>query len=186
MAILQFKIQLKHVKPSIYRVFQVQDSINFLQMHEILQTVMGWQNCHLFQFYKDRRGETISIPYPDDDWEESLDARKIKIKNYFPVAKSTITYEYDFGDGWEHIVTLEKILDADKNTRYPVCIKGKRNCPPEDCGGPWGYENLLNILADKNHPEHNEFKDWVEDDFDPEAFDIVTVNEELEDIKIKK
>lgn len=183
MAVLQFKIQLKDVKPSICRVFQVRDSINFFQLHEILQIVMGWHDCHLFQFFNDKRVETISVPFQDDDWMESLDANKVKIKSYFPAVKSTMTYEYDFGDGWEHTLTLEKILEADKKIKYPVCIKGKRNCPPEDCGGPWGYENLLAALADKNHPEHQDMKDWLEGEFDPEAFDIAAINEILNDIK---
>jgi hypothetical protein len=113
------------------------------------------------------------------------DARKIKLADYFTEIKKTITYEYDFGDGWEHMVTLQKMLDNENKINYPVCIKGKRNCPPEDCGGPWGYENFLEAITNKKHPEHRDMLEWVGGEFDPEEFYIDDINDQLKDIKIK-
>jgi hypothetical protein len=181
--LFQFKIQLKNVKPSIYRTIVTPDSSSFFELHNIIQDAMGWCDCHLFQFFKDRRS---SISIPDEAFDgEVIDATKLKINDYFKEIKDSITYEYDFGDGWEHLVTLEKITDNAEEINYPVCIRGKRNCPPEDCGGPWGYENFLETITNKNHPQHKEMLDWVDGEFDPEEFDIDDINDQLKDIKIK-
>jgi Plasmid pRiA4b ORF-3-like protein len=182
--LFQLKIQLKDIKPAIYRTVLIPGSANFFQLHKTIQDAMGWFDCHLFQFFKDR-GASISIPDKENDWEEVKDAREIKLHDYFTEVKKTITYEYDFGDGWEHTVTLEKILDNENKINYPVCIKGKRNCPPEDCGGPWGYENLLLVIGDKKHPEHKETLEWTGGKFDPEAFHIDGVNTSLKKLKLK-
>ena len=88
-------------------------------------------------------------------------------------------YEYDFGDGWNHLVTLERIREVDAETAYPRCVAGARACPPEDCGGPSGYQNLLSTLADPGHPEHEEFRRWVPKDFDPESCDVEGINAAL-------
>lgn len=88
--------------------------------------------------------------------------------------KSKLRWDYDFGDGWEHDVIVEAIEPTRSDTTYPVCLKGKRACPPEDCGGPWGYQNLIDALRDPDHPEHDELVDWASPDFDPEEFDVET------------
>lgn len=90
-----------------------------------------------------------------------------------------MTYEYDFGDGWRHTILLEETHPVDSGTSYPVCTAGKRNCPPEDCGGPWGYQEMLEALDDPGHPEHEMYKDWVSADFDPERFDKDRINKLL-------
>jgi hypothetical protein len=92
-------------------------------------------------------------------------------------------YEYDFGDGWEHEILVEKILQSEPGVRYPVCLAGKRACPPEDCGGVWGYESLLEALRDPEHPEHNDMLEWIGEDFDPEAFDLDSINQDLRSIR---
>jgi Plasmid pRiA4b ORF-3-like protein len=89
------------------------------------------------------------------------------------------TYTYDFGDNWDHAILVEKTLEAEPGVRYPRCVGGKRACPPEDCGGPWGYGDFLEAVGDPRHPEHEEMLEWAGGEFDPEAFDIETVNEEL-------
>src|SRR5262249_4936275 len=89
-------------------------------------------------------------------------------------------YTYDFGDNWRHTIQVEKVLAPAAGERYPKCVKGKRACPPEDCGGVWGYAELLEALADPKHKRHEELKEWVGGEFDPEAFDIEAVNDELQ------
>lgn len=94
-----------------------------------------------------------------------------------------LIYEYDFGDGWEHKIRIEKILPAEKGKRYPVCLAGKRACPPEDCGGPPGYERLLEVLRDPKHEEYEETLEWLGGPFDPEAFDVNEVNRMLKSVR---
>ena len=96
--------------------------------------------------------------------------------------KDKLIYEYDFGDSWEHELLVEKILPLEEGKRYPVCLTGKRACPPEDCGGIWGYASLLEAIRDPEHPEHEEMVDWVGGEFDPEAFDLDEVNRELQNL----
>jgi hypothetical protein len=88
-------------------------------------------------------------------------------------------YDYDFGDDWEHIVAIERILTPVPGQAYPACVDGKRNCPPEDCGGVGGYADLLEILADSAHPEREERLEWIGEDFDPEAFDASITDKRL-------
>jgi len=93
--------------------------------------------------------------------------------------KDSLIYEYDFGDSWEHKIILEKILPYDASLKVPSCIKGKRACPPEDCGGIWGYQNLVEIIKDPSHPEHEEMLEWLGGEFDPEYFDMNETNRML-------
>ncbi len=97
--------------------------------------------------------------------------------------ESKCLYEYDVGDGWDHEILLEKILEPEAKSRYPHCLTGKRHCPPEDIGGVWGYRTFLEAIGDPDHPEHDEYLEWVEDAFDPEAFDVEEVNRALKQIR---
>lgn len=174
--IFQLKITLKGPKPSIYRTILVEDTRTFYEFHHIIQISMGWFNYHLFQF------ETGDICISDPsmiDYREILDSKKIKLNEVLIKEGTEIKYEYDFGDGWVHKIKLEKILPIKLNQQYPICIRGKRNCPPEDCGGIWGYENLLEIMSNKKHPEYKEMKQWLGEVFDPEKLNIEEINEEL-------
>jgi hypothetical protein len=182
--IFQFKVQLKNITPAIYRNILVPESATFLQLHEIIQHTMGWDNYHLFQFVIDRN-TFIGIPNKEFDFGEVYDAKKIKLKDFFNPLNRKILYEYDFGDSWEHTVTLSKVMENEKNINYAVCLKGQRNCPPEDCGGPWGYEMFLAAITDKKNPEHNQMLEWVGGEFDPEEFDLEHVNGVIKQIKIK-
>ncbi len=123
------------------------------------------------------------VPEPDFGFAEVLDECKFKINQLLTKEKDKIGYWYDFGDDWHHDVLLEKILDFDKNQRLPVCIKGRRACPFEDCGGIGGYEYMLEVINDKNHSEYHDMREWLglEDDeiFDPTFFDIDDINENL-------
>jgi hypothetical protein len=108
-----------------------------------------------------------------------LNERRFKLYQIAPAGGARFRYEYDFGDGWLHQVTVEKVLPADPEMRLPLCLKGKRACPPEDVGGVWGYENFLEAIRDPDHPEHDEYLEWVGGEFDPESFDIDDVNAAL-------
>ena len=110
------------------------------------------------------------------------DETMFKLSDLINKEKNKFTYEYDFGDGWDHMVKLVAIEEADKNVKYPVCLAGERACPPEDCGGPWSYPELLETLRGPDNQERRELIDWLGDDFDPEFFDLETTNERLKRI----
>lgn len=173
--IYEFKITLKDIKPKIWRRIQVPENYSFWDLHVAIQDSLGWEDYHLHQFevLDPKTGGKISIGIPDEDGfsgYEIISGNKAKISKYFLSPKDKASYEYDFGDGWEHEVVLEKILLAKPGTEYPRCISGERACPPEDCGGPWGYEELLEVINDPTHPEYEEKIEWLGDDFDPEKF----------------
>jgi hypothetical protein len=119
---------------------------------------------------------------PDDDlWYEmdNVDYEGMKISDLLKKEKEKIIYEYDFGDGWEHDIILEKILPFDNKKVYPICIKGKMSCPPEDCGGAWGYANMLKILKQPDHEEYESYIQWLGGVIDPHDFDAEGINNVL-------
>jgi hypothetical protein len=171
--IYQILISLNGFTPKIWRRIQLKSDTLLPDLHYIIQTTMGWTNSHLHQFIKNK--EFYGDPSLDDDFE-TIDYSKIKLSAMLKKEKDTFKYEYDFGDCWEHTLLLEKILPIDSNTKYPVCIDGKMNCPPEDCGGVWGYSDLLKILSDPKHEEYEDYIEWLGDDFDPNEFDLEMIN----------
>ncbi|MEK6734079.1 MAG: plasmid pRiA4b ORF-3 family protein [Pseudomonadota bacterium] len=178
--IYQFKITLLGISPKIWRRIQVPESYKFSDLHEAIQNAMGWENSHLHQFsiISPNTGLPTSIGMLDDDWdqdEDLLDEKKIKISKYFSIDNPESQYEYDFGDGWEHQVLLEKILPAEDGVKYPKCITGKNACPPEDCGGVWGYRELVEIMQDPKHPEYQERIEWIGEEFDPKEFTVESI-----------
>lgn len=174
--VFQLKITLNHIKPPIWRRVLVDSDIKLPDLHKIIQTVMGWTNSHLHQFIIGN--QYYSLP-SDESFYKVVDYRRIKLDSLFNTPKSNFIYEYDFGDGWEHSIVIEKILPRKKNTYYPICIDGKRSCPPEDCGGTFGYENLITIINNPEHEEYDEMMEWLGDYFDPKEFNIDEVNEFL-------
>ncbi|MGB8719543.1 MAG: plasmid pRiA4b ORF-3 family protein [Desulfobacterales bacterium] len=173
----QLKVSLKGAKPPIWRRFMVDGAITLAELHDVLQIVMGWSDSHLHQFTVN--GAAYGIPDPEFDSEGVRDERKVGLAQVLQDEKDAIIYEYDFGDGWTHKIALEKILPFDAKATLPACIKAKGACPPEDVGGLWGYYELLETLKDPKHPEHEENKEWVGEDFDPDAFDLEEVNAQL-------
>lgn len=178
--IYQIQIALKGFKPKIWRRVLVTSDLLLSDFHKIIQTSMGWTNFHLHQFIKNGTFYTVRMT-DDDTWGEmnNVDYKKIKISDLLKIEKEKITYEYDFGDGWEHDIILEKILPIDEKIKYPICVTGKMNCPPEDCGGIWGYSDMLEILKQPDHEEYESFIEWLGEEFDPEYFDKDEVNELL-------
>jgi len=184
--IYQFKITLKETHPPIWRRIQVPSTYTFWDLHVAIQDAMGWLDCHLHEFrIKAKTGETLvfGIPSEDDDYflvdERMLPGWKHMISKYEAVIPSTFVYAYDFGDDWRHKIDFEEIRPSEPGVTYPRCIKGKRACPPEDCGGAWKYPALLEILADPKHNEYEQTVAWVESQkggpFDPEHFDLSEV-----------
>lgn len=179
--IYQLKVTLAESKPPIWRRILVASDMDLGLFHNILQDVMGWTDSHLHQFTV--HGVTYSAPYEDMAHGFEMDFKdesKYKLSQLLKKEKASLTYEYDFGDSWQHKIVLEKILPHDDSMMIPSCIKGKRACPPEDCGGVWGYENLIAIIQDPKHPEYQDMREWLEEDFDPERFDLDEINDALE------
>lgn len=176
--VYQFKITLKGIKPPIWRRILVPDNITFADFSEILNSAMGWLGYHLHSFYvvEPRSGLEFELSDYETVLESDnplcLDEAKIIISEYFSDTNKKAKYTYDFGDDWEHNLTLEKILPRNPDIEYPVCIKGKRACPPEDVGGVWRYQEFLEIIKDPDHPEHEEMLEWVGGEFDPEKFEL--------------
>ena len=179
--VYQFKITLEDSKPPIWRRIQVPETYTFWDLHVAIQDAMGWSDyhLHLFEVRDPSTGMKIEIGIPEKEYGEegeTLAGKKQKIADYFSMENRTADYVYDFGDNWEHKIQLEKILPREKGVNYPICIKGKRACPPEDCGGIWGYAELLEIIRNPEHEEHEEMLEWVGGEFDPEHFDVEEVH----------
>jgi hypothetical protein len=178
--VYQIKVTLKGASPPIWRRLEVSDQITLAKLHRILQVAMGWTNSHLHQFKigKNYYGEAYS-----EMGFKTFDEKRVKLFQLPLREKSKFIYEYDFGDSWEHEILIEKKLTATDGSKVPVCLKGKRACPPEDIGGVWGYAEFLDAISYPEHPDHEEMLEWVGDQFDPDAFDLEEVNRYLEKIK---
>jgi hypothetical protein len=176
--IYQIKVTLEGSKPPVWRRLLVRSDITLAGLHDVIQAAFGWLDYHLHQFIV---GELyFGVPDPDyDDYLEMHDERKMRLHQITEHEGFKFRYEYDFGDSWLHQVLVEKILPPEPSQAYPVCLKGRRACPPEDVGGMWGYEHFLEAIADPEHEEHEDYLEWVGGEFDPEAFDLEEVNEAL-------
>ncbi|MEI6430651.1 MAG: plasmid pRiA4b ORF-3 family protein [bacterium] len=175
--IYQLKVTLEDIRPPVWRRIQVAEETTLGKLHRIFQTVMGWENYHLHAF---RVGEvTYGEPDPDFDQGWMKNERRVKLRDIAPGIGAKFRYEYDFGDSWLHLALVEKIFEAEPGMVYPLCIGGKRACPPEDCGGFPGYEDFLTAIANPEREDHDALLQWVGGAFDPEAFDQNTVNKAL-------
>jgi hypothetical protein len=172
----QLKITLAEIKPPIWRRVQVKNC-SLSKLHEVIQAAMGWTNTHLWAF--DIDGEDYG-----DDPEGEMDlasARKAKLGDFVAEGVKKFSYIYDFGDNWQHIIQVKKVLSADSAVKYPLCVDGRRARPPEDCGGSWGYRDLIGAI--RNPGQNPELLEWVGREFDPEEFDLATVNQELATVR---
>jgi hypothetical protein len=175
--IYQLKISLQHSKPPIWRRVTVPNDFTLADLHRVIQTAMGWMGGHLHEF----NIGGVSYGEIDPDWPNDMeDEVGVKLNKLLKKEKQKIRYIYDFGDDWEHVIELEKILTSDTASSKPKCITGRRACPPEDCGGLYGYYELLDTISDPDHPEREETLEWLgEEDFDPAFFDLDEVNRRL-------
>lgn len=170
---LQLKIVLDHLAPAIWRRVVVNDDITFLQLHKVIQEAMGWEDCHLHEFELASPRTFIGTRSPDDFFGSDrpmLPERTTKLADAL-AGRRKIRYWYDFGDDWWHTLRVEKRLPADPSAPPADLLAGEFACPPEDCGGPGGYVDLLEIVADPAHPDHAELAGWL-GEFDPQAFDL--------------
>ena len=184
--IFQLRIALMDASPPIWRRILVESTITLADLHDVLQVAMGWYDCHLHMFIKQRTHYQPPNPWMDLPGDEVLDTRKYRLHQVLSKPKDWMRYRYDFGDCWDHRVTLQKVLPADPKLLLPVCLSGRRRCPPEDCGGLWGYYEMQKALADPNHEEHELWTEWIDDGFDPEEFSVHEVNAKFAQEKIGK
>jgi len=177
-SIYQIKVTLRGSQPPIWRRIQVRSDTTLGKLHRILQQVMGWADYHLHQFTVGRT--YYGQPDPDFGYVDLIDENHVTLAQIVPGEKFKFTYEYDFGDGWEHTLLVEKVLSLEPGKPVPICVTGKRACPPEDVGGLGGYYMFLEAIRDPDHPEHEDFLEWIGGEFDPEAFDLENVNRGLQ------
>jgi hypothetical protein len=178
--VYQLKVMLKNTKPPIWRRIQVPKDYTFWDLHVAIQDAMGWTDMHLHEFevynYRKRCIEFIGIP--DEEFQSSkntLPGWKVPLTRYFSSTNRRASYIYDFGDAWEHSIIMEKPIPCENGQVYPRCIAGRRRCPPEDCGGPWGYKELLEIIAKPEHERHEEIKEWLGGIINPNDFDAKSI-----------
>jgi pRiA4b ORF-3-like protein len=184
--IYHLKVVLLGTKPPIWRQLQVPGDANLGWLHAVLQVAMGWTNSHLHHFL------TSEARYADPRYNEDMglgeepdrDEAKAALRQIAPDEGAQFGYEYDFGDSWEHGITVAKILPHETDAaQTALCLDGARACPPEDCGGIWGYKELLKILKNPKHPEHKSRKEWLGRPFAAETFDVAKTNRWLRKLK---
>jgi len=178
--IYQIKVTLRGSKPPIWRRIQVRSDITLAKLQRILEVVMGWEDYHLHQFTVGRT--YYGVPHPDYGLE-MRDEKRVKLSQIVRGEGFRFGYEYDFGDSWEHILLVEKVLPPEPDQYYPVCVKGRLACPPEDVGGIWGYYSFLEAIQDPKHPDHGDYLEWIGGEFHPEAFDLEAINKGLRTLR---
>lgn len=173
--VLQLKIVLKHIKPSIWRRVLVPDNYNLGDLHAVIQMTMGWHNSHMHAFRIDGReyasGKACAMDRMGLENEDT-----ITLNQAISHSTKNFSYEYDFGDSWMHEIVVEKRLPIDPTMRYPICLAGARACPPEDCGSVPGYYEILRAIRNPRTQEQREILEWLGEGYDPNRFDIERVN----------
>ena len=182
--VYQLKITLRGSKPPIWRRITVASTMTLGDLHNVIQTAMGWSNSHLHDFY-DETGQNYSMDMEDvfGDCSDGISENSVRLCELLTEEKQKLFYTYDFGDSWEHVVLLEKISDSKEKAPAPRCLKGKNACPPEDCGGIYGFYEMQEVLKDPDHPECEDIIEWLGGEFDPAEFDIAHVNALLANYK---
>jgi hypothetical protein len=182
-AVYQVKISLRGARPPIWRRLRLPAATTLAQLHDVIQAAFGWTDSHLHAF--EVGGRHYSRPdFGLSDFEDQFaDEAQARLCDVVPATGGRLRYTYDFGDGWEHELVVEEVLPSD-GMPHAVCVAGRRAGPPEDCGGVWGYAELLDILADPGHPDHAERLDWLGYQHDPAAFDKDAINQALSDLRL--
>ena len=180
--IARLAITLDDVKPPVRRRIEVPLSIRLDRLHRVVQIAMGWEDYHLYEF---RIGRDIAYGVPDPHWDfpgsSTRSAKQTTLASLLAQTRNkTFKYVYDFGDDWRHTVKLEALSAPEPGTSYPRLLAAKGRCPPEDVGGPWGYAEYLEAMADPSHERHAEMVEWRGPDFDPDAVDEAAVQKRLD------
>ncbi|HEY5304122.1 MAG TPA: plasmid pRiA4b ORF-3 family protein [Acidimicrobiales bacterium] len=177
---LQLRVELDEVVPTIWRQILVPTSVRMSRLHDMIQAAMGWTNSHLHAFsVGDARYGMCFDEYPEGEVDEQTVTVLQALRG-----RQQFTYEYDFGDGWEHTITVEAELRSPHALKFAVCLAGENACPPEDSGGPGGFEYFLEALADPQHEEHENYVRWNDGDtFDRTAFNLIEVNASLQKVR---
>ena len=179
--ILQLRITLLSTDPEIWRRIQVPRKYSFWDLHVAIQDSMGWFDCHLHMFNLTKpygkKPIIIGLPveYEFSSDQNILPGWETPISSYLTEPGMAIQYEYDFGDSWHHEVLLESIQIKEKGAKYPKCLAGERACPPEDCGGIIGFEDLLEVIKDTKNEEYEETMEWLGGSYLPEYFEPLKV-----------
>lgn len=171
--IATLRIELKDSDPSIWRVVEVPTSITLKVLHDIVQVTMGWLDYHLWEFVIN--GQTYGLPM-DEDWGAAPRkvASRTRLRDVISPGTTTIDYTYDFGDSWEHRLTVSNVRPGDPDTAYPRFIGAEHDCPPEDCGGIPGFYEMLEARGDPTHPDHAQISEWL-DGYDPDTLDVIPI-----------
>ncbi len=174
------RVTLEEIEPVVWRRVAVPSDTKLPKLNRMLEAAMGWEGYHLHMF---RIGELrFGQPDLDDMW--LIDERKVTAAQVLPHLGSELTWDYDFGDGWSHRVVVEDGDDPEASGPLrPQCLAGERACPPEDCGGPRRYMDLMQIIVDPTHEEYEDLMEWLPLDFDPTAFDVDTANRRLHSVR---
>ena len=176
----QLKITLLEIDPPIWRRIQVPSTVPLCCLHDAIQAVMGWTDSHLHQFEKDGKywGDSRNREFESD--AEMIDEGKGSVGKMLLAEGDSLIYVYDFGDDWRHQVVLEKIIPSAAATpTQSLCVAGERRCPPEDVGGPFGYDEFLDVIFQPGHHEFSHFRGWAGGEFHAEEFDLKAVNKLL-------
>jgi len=180
MSTLTFRIHLIGTESLVTRTFKVSAQTTMYELHHIIQVVMGWTNSHLYQF---NVGEQViaDTRLVDDELGPVTDVKGVMVTQVFSHVGNTVKYiyKYDFGDGWMHHLELVEISTHPIDEVLPQIIGGENACPPEDCGGTYGYKELKEILMNPKHPEYKSSKIWVGSKFDPMVCDLKTIQQNL-------
>jgi Plasmid pRiA4b ORF-3-like protein len=178
--IARLKITLDDVEPAVVRRIEVPLHIRLDRLHAVLQAAVGWTDSHLWEF----RAADVGWGIPDPGWGDGpLDASKATLAAVLAdTGANRLTYLYDFGDGWEHTIRIERVGLALPGELYPRLLDATGARPPEDIGGPWGYAEFLEAIADPAHERHAEFKEWHDLDFDPNVVNVIAIQRRLTDL----
>ena len=176
-------VQLLDVEPTVQRRIVVSSDTLLPKLHKILQAVMGWEDAHMHQFIVGRTFYCSPIP---EFMENAVNSKAVKIGQLLQRKGSKILYEYDFGDGWMHEIKLEKTVDPNDYPTLPLCLAGENACPPEDCGGPWGFAELMETLKHPEDPGYPDAIEWLGEDYSPQLFDLEAVQKMLKRLQEKK
>ena len=179
--IYQLKIALPYIEPSIWRRLEVPGGMAFATLHSVIQTAMGWEDCHLWTFYvgKVEVGPPQPAGFDLPGMQRPMSAARTTLDELLREQRVKFRYIYDMGDDWLHEIKVEKVLTAQPDVQYTRCTGGERAGPPEDCGGFPGYLNLLEAMANSRHPEREELLEWLGGEWDAEAFDLDAINTAL-------